>query len=119
MQISALPFYKGDIRAHIASSASPPFIKFLCQTQRVSDHVLCVLEVSRLPLLLWFFRIDFGNVLMVLHSLFFILIAVYVKWFASSVDVGSSKNTMESTFTASSLSYSSYKEYEQIQIGSE
>jgi len=56
---------------------------------------------------------------MVLYSLLFILIAVYVKWFVSSVDVGSSKNTMESTFTASSLSYSSYKEYEQIQIGSE
>lgn len=44
MQISALPFCKGDITAHIASSASRPFIKFLYQTQGVSDHVLCVLE---------------------------------------------------------------------------
>lgn len=73
MQISALPFCKGDIRAHIASSASPPFIKFLYQAQRVSDHVLCVLEgiyiaavAMVFPNIFW--KCSNGVVFFVVHS---------------------------------------------------
>lgn len=56
----------------------------------MNDHVLCVLEGIYIAAVAMV-AINFGNVLMVLHSLFFVLIAVYVKWFASSVNVGSSQ----------------------------
>lgn len=57
---------------------------------------------------------------MVLYSLFFILVSVYVKMRVRlACGYWVKPNTIEWTFTASSLIYMSNKEHEQIPIGSD